>query len=98
MLVAASERSAGKTYKSVVGSKWKMEDPVPEKVGNLVVENISNINKIAKNVDFVFSAIGLNKEETKLLEELYAKSEIPVISNNSAHRWTPDVPNGYTRD
>lgn len=92
VLVAASERSAGKTYKSAVDSKWKMEDPIPEKVGNLVVENVCNIDKIAKNVDFVFSAIGLNKEETKLLEEQYAKADIPVISNNSAHRWTPDVP------
>ena len=90
--VAASSRSAGKTYEEAVGGRWKMTTPMPEAVKNLVVMNVNEVEKVAATVDFVFSAVDMTKEEIKAIEEEYAKTETPVVSNNSAHRWTPDVP------
>lgn len=90
--VAASQRSAGKTYKEAVGSRWKMTAPMPEAVRNLVVANVNEVEKVAEGVDFVFSAVDMTKDEIRAIEEAYAKTETPVVSNNSAHRWTPDVP------
>ena len=81
--IAASPRSAGKPYEEAVGDRWKMDTPMPEAVKNLVV---------AAEVDFFFSAVDMTKDEIKKIEEEYAKTETPVVSNNSAHRWTPDVP------
>ncbi len=90
--VAASPRSAGKTYEEAVGNRWKMSTPMPEAVKDLVVMNVNEVEKVASGVDFVFSAVDMSKEEIKAIEEAYAKTETPVVSNNSAHRWTPDVP------
>ena len=90
--VAASPRSAGKTYEEAVGDRWKMETPMPEAVNKLVVLNVNEVEKVASTVDFVFSAVDMSKDEIKKIEEEYAKTETPVVSNNSAHRWTPDVP------
>ncbi len=88
--VAASPRSAGMTYEEAAGNRWKMQTPMPEPVKKLVVENVNEVEKTASGVDFVFSAVDMSKDEIK--EEAYAKTETPVVSNNSAHRWTPDVP------
>ena len=90
--IAASPRSAGKTYEEAVGGRWKMKTPMPEKVKNIVVMSVNEVEKVASEVDFVFSAVDMGKEEIKAIEEAYAKTETPVVSNNSAHRWTPDVP------
>ena len=90
--VAASPRSAGKTYEEAVGGRWKMTTPMPEAVKNLVVMNVNDVEHVASTVDFVFSAVDMSKDEIKAIEEAYAKTETPVVSNNSAHRWTPDVP------
>ena len=90
--VAASPRSAGKTYEDAVGGRWKMDTPMPEAVKKLVVMNVNEVEKVAETVDFVFSAVDMSKDEIKAIEEEYAKTETPVVSNNSAHRWTPDVP------
>lgn len=90
--VAASPRSAGRTYEDAVGDRWKMATPMPEAVRQLVVMNVNEVEKVAAGVDFVFSAVDMTKEEIKAIEEAYAKTETPVVSNNSAHRWTPDVP------
>ena len=90
--VAASPRSAGKTYEEAVGGRWKMQTPMPEKVKKLVVMNVNEVEKVASGVDFVFSAVDMTKEEIRQIEDAYAKTETPVVSNNSAHRWTPDVP------
>ena len=90
--VAASPRSAGKTYEEAVGGRWKMTTPMPEAVKNLVVANVNEVEKVAASVDFVFSAVDMSKEEIKAIEDAYAKTETPVVSNNSAHRWTKDVP------
>ncbi len=90
--VAASARSAGKTYEEAVGDNWKMDTPMPEAVKKLVVMNVNEVEKVAAGVDFVFSAVNMSKDEIKAIEEEYAKTETPVVSNNSAHRWTPDVP------
>ncbi len=90
--IAASPRSAGKTYAEAVGDRWKMTTPMPEAVKNIVVMNVNEVEKVASEVDFVFSAVDMTKEEIKKIEEDYAKTETPVVSNNSAHRWTPDVP------
>jgi aspartate-semialdehyde dehydrogenase len=90
--VAASPRSAGKTYADAVGDRWKMDTPMPEAVKNLVVMNVNEVEKVAAEVDFVFSAVDMTKEEIREIEDAYAKTETPVVSNNSAHRWTPDVP------
>ena len=90
--IAASPRSAGKTYEEAVGDRWKMTTPMPEAVKKLVVMNVNEVEKVAAQVDFVFSAVDMTKDEIKAIEEAYAKTETPVVSNNSAHRWTPDVP------
>ena len=90
--IAASERSAGKTYEEAVGGRWKMTAPMPEAVKKLVVMNVNEVEQVAAKVDFVFSAVDMTKDEIKAIEEAYAKTETPVVSNNSAHRWTPDVP------
>ena len=90
--VAASPRSAGKTYEEAVGDRWKMATPMPEAVKKLVVMNVNEVEKVAAEVDFVFSAVDMSKDEIKAIEDAYAKTETPVVSNNSAHRWTPDVP------
>ncbi len=91
--LAASARSAGKTYEEAVGSRWAMTDPMPENVKNMpVLDATADMKKIAEMVDFVFCAVDMKKDEIKALEEAYAKLECPVISNNSAHRGTADVP------
>ena len=90
--IAASPRSAGKTYEAAVGDRWKMTTPMPEAVKKIVVMNVNDVEDVSKQVDFVFSAVDMTKDEIKKIEEEYAKSETPVVSNNSAHRWTPDVP------
>ena len=91
--LAASARSAGKTYKEAVGDKWKLDAPMPAELENMVILNAEeDIEKIGSLVDFVFCAVNLSKAETAALEERYAKAEIPVVSNNSAHRHTKDVP------
>ncbi len=91
-VVAASARSAGKTYEEAVGERWKMDTPMPEAVKKLVVMNVSDVEEVASKVDFCFSAVDMTKEEIRAIEDAYAKAEKPVVSNNSAHRWTPDVP------
>lgn len=90
--LAASQRSAGKSYEEAVGGRWKMDTPMPEAVKKMVVKNVNEVEEVASAVDFVFSAVDMSKEEIKKIEEDYAKTETPVVSNNSAHRWTPDVP------
>lgn len=92
VVVAASPNSAGKTYEEAVGGRWKMTTPMPEKFKKLVVMNVNEVEKVAAQVDFVFSAVDMSKDEIKAIEEAYAKTETPVVSNNSAHRWTKDVP------
>lgn len=92
VVVAASPRSAGKTYEAAVGDRWKMTTPMPEAVKKLVVMNVNEVEEVASKVDFVFSAVDMSKDEIKAIEDAYAKTETPVVSNNSAHRWTPDVP------
>ena len=93
--VAASARSAGKTYEEAVGGRWKMDTPMPEAVKKLEVMNVSEVEKVASTVDFVFSAVDMSKEEIKAIEEDYAKTETPVVSNNSAHRWTEINPEHF---
>ena len=90
--VAASPRSAGKTYEEAIGDRWKMDTPMPEGVKKLIVANVNEVEKVASSVDFVFSAVDMTKDEIRAIEEAYAKTETPVVSNNSAHRWTKDVP------
>ena len=90
--IAASPRSAGKTYEEAVGGRWKMDTPMPDAVKSIIVKNVNEIEHVAADVDFVFSAVDMTKEEIRTIEEAYAKTETPVVSNNSAHRWTPDVP------
>jgi aspartate-semialdehyde dehydrogenase len=90
--VAASPSSAGKTYAEAVEGRWKMDTPIPEAVKSLVMKNVNEVEEVAADVDFVFSAVNMSKDEIKAIEEAYAKAECPVVSNNSAHRWTPDVP------
>lgn len=90
--LAASPRSAGKTYEEAVGGRWKMDTPMPEAVKSMIVKNVNEVEEVASHVDFVFSAVDMSKDEIKKIEEEYAKTETPVVSNNSAHRWTPDVP------
>lgn len=90
--IAASPRSAGQTYEEAVSGRWKMDTPIPEAVRHIVVKNVNEIESTASEVDFVFSAVDMTKEEIRQIEEAYAKTETPVVSNNSAHRWTPDVP------
>lgn len=91
--LAASERSAGKTYEEAVGNRWALEIPMPKSMKDMVVLDAGrDVEKIASEVDFVFCAVDMKKDEIRALEERYAKAECPVISNNSAHRGTPDVP------
>ena len=93
VVLAASARSAGKTYKEAVGERWRIADPMPEKMADLVIKDATaDINEIASMVDFVFCAVDMKKDEIRALEEAYAKAECPVVSNNSAHRGTADVP------
>lgn len=92
VLVAASPRSAGKTYEEAVSGRWKMKNPIPEGVKDLVVKDLNDVEANAAQVDFCFSAVDMKKEEIRAFEDAYAKTETPVVSNNSAHRWTPDVP------
>lgn len=92
-VLAASPRSAGKTYAEAVGSRWAMTKPMPESMKDMIVMNAQeDIQEIAQKVDFVFCAVDMKKEDIRALEEAYAKAECPVVSNNSAHRFTPDVP------
>lgn len=92
-VLAASPRSAGKTYKEAVGNRWAMTVPMPESMENMIIMDAqADIEKIAGMVDFVFCAVDMKKEDIKALEEAYAKAECPVVSNNSAHRFTDDVP------
>ena len=91
--LAASPSSAGKKYRDAVAGRWAMPSPVPEKFADMtVLDAEADLNKIASAADFVFCAVNMKKDEIKALEERYAKAEVPVISNNSAHRFTPDVP------
>ena len=91
--LAASPSSAGKKYRDAVAGRWAMPSPVPEKFADMtVLDAEADLGKIASAVDFVFCAVNMKKDEIKALEERYAKAEVPVISNNSAHRFTPDVP------
>ena len=90
--LAASARSAGRTYEEAVGGRWKMATPMPEKYKNMVIIDASEVEIMAGLCSFVFCAVDMPKDEIRALEEKYAKAEIPVVSNNSAHRWTPDVP------
>ena len=92
-VLAASPRSKGKTYKEAVGNRWAMTTPMPEKYADMIMlDATADIEEIASQVDFVFCAVDMKKDEIKALEEAYAKAECPVVSNNSAHRFTPDVP------
>ncbi len=90
--LAASARSAGVTYKEAVAGRWKMKTAVPEKIAEMTVTDADNVEKMKSLCDFVFCAVNMNKNDILALEERYAKAEIPVISNNSANRWTNDVP------
>ena len=91
-VLAASERSAGKQYTEAVGGRWAMSVPVPRAIGKLVVQNAADVAGVSRGVDFIFCAVDMPKAETRELEERYARAETPVVSNNSAHRFTPDVP------
>lgn len=90
--IAASAGSAGKTYEEAVQGRWKLSTPIPEAVKGIVVQDASKVEHFAGQVDFIFCAVDMKKDEVKALEEAYAKTGTPVVSNNSAHRWTPDVP------
>ena len=90
--LAASSRSAGKTYEEALNGRWKLKTPMPAFAASMTVIDASHIDEMAKLVDFVFCAVDMKKDEILALEEAYAKAEIPVVSNNSANRWTPDVP------
>ena len=91
-VLAASKRSAGKTYGETVEGRWHMTTPLPEKYKNMVIVDAENVEEVASQVDFCFCAVNMKKDEIRALEEAYAKAECPVVSNNSAHRFTPDVP------
>lgn len=91
-VIAASKNSSGKSYLDAVKNRWKLDLPIPDEVKNIVVKNITEIDEISSKVDLVFCAVNMPAEEIRKIEESYAKAEIPVISNNSAHRGTPDVP------
>jgi len=90
--IAASANSAGKTYEESVKDRWKLSTPMPENVKHIMVQDASRVEEVAADVDLIFCAVDMKKDEIKALEEAYAKAGTPVISNNSAHRWTPDVP------
>ena len=91
-VIAASARSAGKPYEEAVGQRWVMASPIPEKARQIAVMDAADVEAVAEKVDFVFCAVDMKKEEIQALEERYARAECPVVSNNSAHRWTKDVP------
>lgn len=91
-VLAASGRSAGKTYKEAAGGRWAMKTPMPASMENMIIMNAADVEAVASQVDFVFCAVDMKKEDIRALEEAYAKAECPVVSNNSAHRFTPDVP------
>ena len=92
-VLAASSRSAGKTYKEAVGERWFMDVPMPKSMENIVIKDAeADVDEIASSVDFVFCAVNMKKDEIKALEEKYAKAECPVMSNNSANRGVEDVP------
>lgn len=91
-VLGASERSAGKTYEEALDGKWKLDIDMPDMVRNMVVKNINEVEEISSLVDFVFCAVNMPKDDIKKIEEAYAKAETPVVSNNSAHRMTGDVP------
>ncbi|MDQ8736616.1 aspartate-semialdehyde dehydrogenase [Paenibacillus sp. LHD-38] len=90
--IAASASSAGKTYEESVQGRWKLQGPIPEAVKNIVVLDASKVEEVANQVDFIFCAVDMKKADIQALEEAYAKTGTPVVSNNSAHRWTPDIP------
>src|SRR5262245_59417905 len=90
--VAASPSSAGKAYKDAVAGRWTLSGPVPTAAADLTVLDASDITTVSSKVDFVFCAVDMDKAATAKLEEDYARAETPLVSNNSAHRWTPDVP------
>ena len=90
--LAASGRSAGKTYKEAVGPRWAMKTPMPESMADMIIVDAADIAAVTANVDFCFCAVNMKKDEIKALEEAYAKAECPIVSNNSAHRFTSDVP------
>lgn len=91
-VLAASARSAGKTYEEAIGGRWKLAAPMPEKFKKMVVVDAADIQAVGALCSFVFCAVNMKKDEIRAMEEAYAKAEIPVVSNNSANRWTPDVP------
>lgn len=91
-VLAASSRSAGKTYKEAAGNRWALKIPMPKAMEDMVIVDAANVEEVASKVDFVFCAVDMKKEDIRALEEKYAKAECPVVSNNSAHRFTPDVP------
>ena len=91
-VLAASARSAGKTYKEAVGSRWKMQTELPANVAEMLVYDAADVEKVSSMCDFPFCAVDMKKDEIRALEEAYAKAETPVVSNNSANRSTPDVP------
>ena len=91
-VLAASASSAGKTYAEAVDGRWKMDVEIPEAVKSMPVYDAADVEKVASMCDFTFCAVNMKKDEIKALEEAYAKAECPVVSNNSAHRHTPDVP------
>ena len=91
-VIAASPRSAGKTYAEAVEGRWKLDEPIPDSVKDIVLRSVQDVESVAADVDFCLSAVDMSKDEIRSIEEAYAKTETPVVSNNSAHRWTPDVP------
>ena len=91
-VLAASSRSAGKTYKEAAGNRWALQKPMPKSMEDMVIVDAANVEEVVSKVDFVFCAVDMKKEDIRALEEKYAKAECPVVSNNSAHRFTPDVP------
>ncbi|WP_020621232.1 aspartate-semialdehyde dehydrogenase [Paenibacillus daejeonensis] len=90
--IAASRNSAGKTYEESVQGRWKLDTPIPDAVKGIIVQDAAEVEAVAGGVDFILCAVDMKKDEIKALEEAYAKTGTPVVSNNSAHRWTPDVP------
>jgi aspartate-semialdehyde dehydrogenase len=90
--IAASSNSAGKSYEEAVAGRWKLSIPLPESAKRIKVQDASRVEEVASGVDLIFCAVDMKKDEVKALEEAYARTGTPVVSNNSAHRWTPDVP------
>ena len=90
--LVAGPRSAGQKYSDAVNGRWKMTAECPDRIKEMTVISSDEVELVGSMVDFVFCAVSMTKDETKALEERYAKAEIPVVSNNSANRWTPDVP------